>query len=110
MVRIDWPKGGHTKPLTGRNVERKVSVSIFRRAAKTIPFRVGLFALAIQLISGADDAHAAACPSGAKTRLEIFVSNVRAAKGDITIRSEEHTPELQSLMRISQAVSCSKPK
>lgn len=85
MVRIYWPKGGHIKPLTGQNVERKVSVSIFRRAAKTIPFRVGLFALAIQLISGADDAHAAACPSGAKARLEISVSNVRAAKGDITI-------------------------
>src|SRR3546814_10536097 len=31
-------------------------------------------------------------------------------KGDLTLRSEEHTSELQSLMRISYAVFCLKNK
>src|SRR3546814_1240916 len=34
----------------------------------------------------------------------IFVSN----KGDVSVRSEEHTSELQSLMRTSYAVFCLK--
>src|SRR3546814_4436014 len=36
--------------------------------------------------------------------------NVRFAFGERTVRSEEHTSELQSLMRISYAVFCLKKK
>src|SRR3546814_13040592 len=40
-----------------------------------------------------------------------FGERVRSAGlGDLTIRSEEHTSELQSLMRISYAVFCLKKK
>src|SRR3546814_10337345 len=55
-----------------------------------------------------------ACPTGASTH-----SNLRSAMaglrhcsvtGSTGIRSEEHTSELQSLMRISYAVFCLKKK
>src|SRR3546814_1002208 len=45
--------------------------------------------------------------------IEVFVTRIRKKLGpDVitTIRSEEHTSELQSLMRISYAVFCLKKK
>src|SRR3546814_6853825 len=51
-------------------------------------------------------------PPAARQR-QIGVAHVGAAKGDVggeDIRSEEHTSELQSLMRISYAVFCLKKK
>src|SRR3546814_7555334 len=46
------------------------------------------------------------------TLQDIPVSQIlpEAARSDIVIRSEEHTSELQSLMRISYAVFCLKHK
>src|SRR3546814_5308574 len=41
---------------------------------------------------------------------EIIVQNFRAKSGTKMHRSEEHTSELQSLMRISYAVFCLKKK
>src|SRR3546814_5836296 len=46
--------------------------------------------------------------SGDKGTLDYFTSQM--AVGDILLRSEEHTSELQSLMRISYAVFCLKKK
>src|SRR3546814_9796182 len=39
-----------------------------------------------------------------------YVNSVRSNAGFVEIRSEEHTSELQSLMRISYAVLCLKKK
>src|SRR3546814_5829183 len=39
-----------------------------------------------------------------------YVESVRGRSGGIRLRSEEHTSELQSLMRISYAVFCLKKK
>src|SRR3546814_3065215 len=45
---------------------------------------------------------------GGETRLRRFAPPVRAATRKVAARSEEHTSELQSLMRISYAVFCLK--
>src|SRR3546814_5015245 len=45
-----------------------------------------------------------------RRELRISAANVDAAFVQITVRSEEHTSELQSLMRISYAVFCLKKK
>src|SRR3546814_9375732 len=47
-----------------------------------------------------------------KPELEIFADDVKCAHGATVgeLRSEEHTSELQSLMRISYAVFCLKKK
>src|SRR3546814_7262659 len=42
--------------------------------------------------------------------LQVFLGFVRAVRNDRLGRSEEHTSELQSLMRISYAVFCLKKK
>src|SRR3546814_7010102 len=41
---------------------------------------------------------------------QILALNNRSLQSELTRRSEEHTSELQSLMRISYAVSCLKKK
>src|SRR3546814_8473473 len=70
------------------------------------------------------DAHAAADAQGRKTLLRIVLLHLieqgdqhararcadRMADRDRAARSEEHTSELQSLMRISYAVFCLKTK
>src|SRR3546814_3691115 len=43
-------------------------------------------------------------------RLRGALTGLRASIGSIGVRSEEHTSELQSLMRISYAVFCLKKK
>src|SRR3546814_7054593 len=42
--------------------------------------------------------------------VDVVITEVGGTVGDIEIRSEEHTSELQSLMRISYAVFCLKKK
>src|SRR3546814_1239116 len=61
--------------------------------------------------------HAAPQPSDpataqidAKRRFDAAIAGVGAGLSDILWRSEEHTSELQSLMRISYAVFCLKKK
>src|SRR3546814_13852419 len=52
-------------------------------------------------------------PRGPDCRLDLdqhLVLSYRAFVGDVQLRSEEHTSELQSLMRISYAVFCLKKK
>src|SRR3546814_5805900 len=49
----------------------------------------------------------AQCPAGSLAQLDLAVAAAQAAFGE---RSEEHTSELQSLMRISYAVFCLKKK
>src|SRR3546814_740645 len=50
----------------------------------------------------------------AATTADVYADNIRVKRGefyfDFVYRSEEHTYELQSLMRISYAVSCLKKK
>src|SRR3546814_4558401 len=45
---------------------------------------------------------------GKNTRSTIIAKGIAAGRSDSTYRSEEHTSELQSLMRISYAVLCLK--
>src|SRR3546814_2364230 len=52
---------------------------------------------------GLTEAHGGSDPANMKT-------NAKKDGGDWVIRSEEHTSELQSLMRISYAVFCLKKK
>src|SRR3546814_9017067 len=49
-------------------------------------------------------------PAGAQRDLRAGRKTFRAADGTVVARSEEHTSELQSLMRISYAVFCLKKK
>src|SRR3546814_5003048 len=42
--------------------------------------------------------------------VEVYVDRVENAQGEAMLRSEEHTSELQSLMRNSYAVFCLKKK
>src|SRR3546814_4313937 len=49
------------------------------------------------------EAISAAAQTGRIGDGKIFISNI---EGAVRIRSEEHTPELQSIMRISYAVFC----
>src|SRR3546814_2087677 len=58
------------------------------------------------LTGDGDDAHLAMAPS----RLQDFITRVRKEFDKHAMRSEEHTSELQSLMRISYAVFCLKNK
>src|SRR3546814_7183963 len=46
----------------------------------------------------------------ASTQLEAVMTDFYDRKYDVLLRSEEHTSELQSLMRISYAVFCLKKK
>src|SRR3546814_9939066 len=56
-------------------------------------------------------ANAAPLADGPKDRLPVLMLGaVGVVFGDIGTRSEEHTSELQSLMRISYAVFCLKKK
>src|SRR3546814_1569045 len=45
-----------------------------------------------------------------KVRMQTVLSNLQRELGITFVRSEEHTSELQSLMRISYAVFCLKKK
>src|SRR3546814_1160695 len=45
-------------------------------------------------------------PLCAKDKLRAFAASIHAVTGTIPFRSEEHTSELQSLMRISYAGFC----
>src|SRR3546814_10194478 len=54
--------------------------------------------------------HAATDDAGAADAMFLRHRDARAVRGSDTARSEEHTSELQSLMRISYAVFCLKKK
>src|SRR3546814_9166794 len=54
--------------------------------------------------------HIAAAPLGAGNRMARTAPGLRQPLADGGIRSEEHTSELQSLMRISYSVFCLKKK
>src|SRR3546814_7842858 len=62
--------------------------------------------IGVQSAAGAGDDHAFA----AGQALGAFLGVAEGAAGDGDARSEEHTSELQSLMRISYAVFCLKKK
>src|SRR3546814_7435785 len=72
----------------------------------------GRIELAVTLHEGADFALGAAQIGGGTQNLEIITTVTHAEPGATSrqIRSEEHTSELQSLMRISYAVFCLKKK
>src|SRR3546814_8471924 len=62
-----------------------------------------IFELLLQLLHAADD--------GVKVvTLLLLQQAIRQITGGLHVRSEEHTSELQSLMRISYAVFCLKKK
>src|SRR3546814_7282323 len=59
---------------------------------------------------GADVVHPAAFDIRDADAMQAALDAIPAPFRDIDVRSEEHTSELQSLMRISYAVSCLKKK
>src|SRR3546814_7900472 len=71
-----------------------------------------LLKVLIDYPSQADEARMVAAVSQGRTAADFNLSQVKQvlADGDIVARSEEHTSELQSLMRISYAVFCLKKK
>src|SRR3546814_5534603 len=78
------------------------------RAGLEAAFADGIRACAIVFMHGYRyPAHEAAV---AKLAREIGFAQVSTSHGTSPLRSEEHTSELQSLMRISYAVFCLKKK
>src|SRR3546814_8975933 len=69
---------------------------------------VGLGQNVGRLVGGAADHHAVHLPQMRRRRLERLHAAVEddLERREIALRSEEHTSELQSLMRISYAVVC----
>src|SRR3546814_6321043 len=85
--------------FTGSAPERSEMASALALATEKLPEICALPPRIGSLIDGADST----CPSSTiAKRLPTFC--------DVTRRSEEHTSELQSLMRISYAVFCLKKK
>src|SRR3546814_4934757 len=68
------------------------------------PFRDSFYRAMAVLVAASPCALAIATPSA------VLSGVARAARGGVLIRSEEHTSELQSLLRISYAVVCLKKK
>src|SRR3546814_9568577 len=78
------------------------------RRAIAIAAIAAVAAIALFLIFGRDPAPEAAAPSAPP--VTVIVPGRTAVATVISARSEEHTSELQSLMRISYAVFCFKQK
>src|SRR3546814_7123429 len=74
--------------------------------------RLTAFSLYLAILSDLQPADLAAIQEHGGKLPHLVGKNIRdgKSKGDIFSRSEEHTSELQSLMRISYAVLCLKKK
>src|SRR3546814_6080290 len=66
-----------------------------------------IIVIALAAVEVPDLRHHADCRLGGQSRYQFLPRNAGCAD---TVRSEEHTSELQSLMRISYAVFCLKKK
>src|SRR3546814_10607768 len=60
--------------------------------------------------AGRSDARRRGCRAAAAHAADLGVGRAGGGDGALPVRSDEHTSELQSLMRISYAVSCLKKK
>src|SRR3546814_10031315 len=60
--------------------------------------------------TGTDDGNPLAAPALGRLRLVGSPGSYKTSVASLAMRSEEHTSELQSLMRISYAVFCLKKK
>src|SRR3546814_9272171 len=82
------------------------------RGLATRPLTLALAAIAAMLIVGEILSPRFAAPSQIVSQLTIaaLLGIVAAGQNLVILRSEEHTSELQSLMRISYAVFCLKKK
>src|SRR3546814_1780851 len=72
-----------------------------------IPYETAVFS---RLLHSASERVFVCFPAGDVSLSQIFISENIFEKRHIVRRSEEHTSELQSLMRISYAVFCLKKK
>src|SRR3546814_3864144 len=91
LFRSAWPKGGQAQNLSDR--QRRLCAHVCE-----LVFRRDRRAALSDLRARGDRGQGVHCRSGARS--SPFA----------TLRSEEHTSELQSLMRISYAVFCLKKK
>src|SRR3546814_7854369 len=96
----------------GENEREKAgTVAMLQKNIKVVPQQDNIFeitsSIAIGSLSDADNAKLA---SGVLDSLITVVRDAQLRGGRMNARSEEHTSELQSLMRISYAVFCLKKK
>src|SRR3546814_3374190 len=82
----------------------RVTTSYARRVPKIVGDRIQLQQVIVNLLINAAQAVEASCEADR----EIHIATRAGLKGEALFRSEEHTSELQSLMRISYAVFCLK--
>src|SRR3546814_3500825 len=100
----DWSSDVCSSDLSSATVRPPRRSHEDERSGK--PFEGGSTMKAIQIFLLAGTSLAAATPALAQDAAADGV----VADGDIIVRSEEHTSELQSLMRTSYAVFCLKQK
>src|SRR3546814_5060852 len=86
-----------------------------RCAAAEAELRAAASAANVEMIRAdlsllADAARAAGDIAARTDRIDVLINNAGGVGSQMLMRSEEHTSELQSLMRISYAVFCLKKK
>src|SRR3546814_5442133 len=86
--------GGATAERFAREGAKVVVADIFLERAQDVVGKIG------------KNAHAVYLDGGDEKSVEEMVKETIARFGRVDVRSEEHTSELQSLMRISYAVFC----
>src|SRR3546814_8188668 len=103
---VSWPKGIKAKGEMRRQYQHIIDISptILEAAGETAPKCVG--GVSQQPIDGISMAYTFDAAKAADRRRTQYYE----LWGNRGIRSEEHTSELQSLMRITYAVFCLKKK
>src|SRR3546814_2958116 len=84
--------------------------SLEPRPSTALPLLIRSRSIALQAVSSGLRVKASAMPAPSFSLLLLAPAAQSGPKGAPNVRSEEHTSELQSLMRISYAVFCLKKK
>src|SRR3546814_4775775 len=106
-----WNKSSRLSGTVVRIFAMAASMALLAGCASTISARVTSFQQWPSDASGQDYRIVPAANQVNNLEFESIADTVRAAIGPTgLVRSEEHTSELQSLMRISYAVFCLKKK
>src|SRR3546814_4671659 len=111
----DWSSDVCSSDLVARR-RRADTVAVLQRRCKQpfrVPLRVADHACG-RTARSMVDVDAGGCHQPVLCRIDAFLcavaTAVRQSRGALSLRSEEHTSELQSLMRSSYAVFCLKKK
>src|SRR3546814_5218475 len=108
----DWSSDVCSAVLLAFKIRHRELADAARFLAEAAVFAVVAIVAHHEDVAGGHGVDAGVVGDGvaAVDRLEAFAARQRLAVALIAARSEEHTSELQSLMRISYAVFCLKKK